>query len=107
MYARGPAPDLLPSFCDVIASQKFSVRHALECKTQQEAKGGRLIISLHHIEIGDELSDLASEALSSSVCDEPKIHNCRNSEVKSDEKNKENSVKRLFWYSRKKIRRTQ
>ena len=44
-------------------------------------------------EIRDELSDLASKALSpAAVRDEPKIHTCRNSEVKSDEENKENSV---------------
>jgi hypothetical protein len=86
-YARGP-PDL-PSTCDG-CNQKFSVRHALECK-----KGG-LVISRHN-EIRDELSDLASKALSpSAVRDEPKIHTCRNSDVKSDEDNKENSVKRLF-----------
>ena len=43
------------------------------------------------------MSDLASKALSpSAVRDEPKIHTCRNSDVKSDEDNKENSVKRLF-----------
>jgi hypothetical protein len=43
------------------------------------------------------LSDLASKALSpSAIRDEPKIHSCRSPEVKSDEENKENSVKRLF-----------
>jgi hypothetical protein len=68
----------------------FSVPHALECK-----KGG-LVISRHN-EIRDELSDLASKALSPSpVRDEPKIHTCRSPEVKSDEENEENSVKRLF-----------
>jgi hypothetical protein len=68
----------------------FSVPHALECK-----KGG-LVIS-HHNEIRDELSDLASKAFSpSAVRDEPKIHTCRSPEVKSDEENEENSVKRLF-----------
>jgi hypothetical protein len=53
-----------------------------------------LVISRHN-EIRDELSDLASKALSpSAVCDEPKIHTCRSREVKSDEENKENSGKR-------------
>ena len=86
-YARCP-PDL-PSHCNGCL-QKFSVRHALECKT------GGLVISRHN-EIRDELSDLASKALSpSSVRDEPKIHNGRTLEGKSDEENKENPVKRLF-----------
>jgi hypothetical protein len=88
-YARGGPPDL-PSTCDGGCNQKFSVRHALESK-----KGG-LVISRHN-EIRDELSDLASKALSpSAVRDEPKIKTCRNSDVKSDEDDKENSVKRLF-----------
>jgi hypothetical protein len=66
------------------------MRRAPECK-----KGG-LTISRHN-ETRDELSDLASKALSpSAVRDEPKTHACRNPEVKSDEENKENSVKRLF-----------
>jgi hypothetical protein len=57
-YARSP-PDL-PSQCDGCL-QKFSIRHALECKT------GGLVI-----EIQDELSDLASKALSpSAVRNEP------------------------------------
>jgi hypothetical protein len=47
-HARGP-PDL-PPFCDG-CNQKFSMRHALECK-----KGG-LVISRHD-EIRDELRDL-------------------------------------------------
>ena len=86
-HARTP-PGLQPS-CDG-CNQKFSVRHALECK-----KGGLVI--LRHNEIRDELNDLASKAFSpSAVRDEPKIQNCRNSEVKSDEDIKENSVKRLF-----------
>jgi hypothetical protein len=39
----------------------------------------------------------ASKDLSpSAVCDEPNIHTCHNSEVKSDAENKENSVKLLF-----------
>jgi hypothetical protein len=53
-YARCP-PDL-PIQCGG-CQQKFSVRHALECK-----RGG-LVISRHN-EIRDELSDLASKALS-------------------------------------------
>jgi hypothetical protein len=52
-YAGGPL-DLLPPFCDG-CNQKFSVRHALECK-----KGG-LVISRHN-EIRDDLSDLALKA---------------------------------------------
>jgi hypothetical protein len=67
-YSRSPAD--LPSHCDV-CGQKFTVRHALECK-----KGG-LVISGHN-EIRDELSDLASKAIiPSAVCDEPLIHNSR------------------------------
>jgi hypothetical protein len=86
-HARGP-PDLPPS-CDG-CNQKFSIRHALECK-----KGG-LVISRHN-EIRDELSDLASEALTpSAVRDEPKIHACRNPEEKSDKENQADSVKCLF-----------
>jgi hypothetical protein len=56
-YARTPA-DLLTR-CDE-CDQKFSVRHALECK-----KGG-LVISRHN-EIQDELVDLASKALTPSA----------------------------------------
>jgi hypothetical protein len=86
-HARNP-PDP-PPFCDG-CNKKFSAGHALECK-----KGG-LVISRHN-EIRDELSDLASKALSrSAVRVEPKIHTCRSPEVKSDEENKENSAKRLF-----------
>jgi hypothetical protein len=71
-------------------NQKFSIRHALECKK------GRPVIS-HHDEIRDELSDLASKALApSAVRDEPKIYTCRNSEEKSEKENQANSVKRLF-----------
>ncbi len=53
-YARCP-PDL-PIQCGG-CQQNFSVRHALECK-----RGG-LVISRHN-EIQDELSNLASKALS-------------------------------------------
>jgi hypothetical protein len=53
-YARCP-PDL-PIQCDG-CQQKYSVRHALECK-----RGG-LVVSQHN-EIRDELSDLASKAFS-------------------------------------------
>jgi hypothetical protein len=64
-YARTPAD--LPTHCDG-CDQKFSVRHALECK-----KGG-LVISCHN-EIRDEPVDLASKALTpSAVRDEPRIH---------------------------------
>jgi hypothetical protein len=67
-YARTPAD--LPTHCDG-CDQKFSVRHALECK-----KGG-LVISRHN-EIRDELVDLASKALTpSAVRDEPRIHTSR------------------------------
>jgi hypothetical protein len=86
-YARTP-PGLQPS-CDG-CNQKFSVRHALQCP-----KGG-LVISRHD-EIRDELIDLASKTFSpSAVRDEPKIQKSRNPEVKSDEENKDNSMKRLF-----------
>jgi hypothetical protein len=55
------------------------------------------VLSSHDNEIRDELSDLASKAFSpSTVCHEPKIHTCRSQEVKSDEENEENAVKRLF-----------
>jgi hypothetical protein len=81
--------EALPPFCDG-CNQKFSTRHALECK-----KGG-LVISRHN-EIRDELSDLASKALSpSAVREEPKIHACRYPEEKSGKENQANSVKRLF-----------
>jgi hypothetical protein len=70
-YARTPAD--LPTHCDG-CDQKFSVRHALECK-----KGG-LVISRHN-EIRDELVDLASKALTpSAVRDEPRIHTSRPAE---------------------------
>ena len=86
-YARTPGG--LQSSCDG-CNQQFSVRHALECK-----KGG-LVISRHN-EIRDELIDIASKAYSpSAVRDEPKIQNSRNSEEKSDEENKDKSVKRLL-----------
>jgi hypothetical protein len=72
-HARGPSH--LPPFCDS-CNQKFSVCHALWCN-----RGG-LIISRHN-EIRDELSDLASKALSpSALRKEPKIHACRSPEVK-------------------------
>jgi hypothetical protein len=90
---RGP-PDL-PPFCDG-CNQKCSVCHALECK-----KDG-LVISRHNEIRRDKLSNLASKALSpSAVRDEPKIQtSCRSPEVKSDEENKKNSVKRLFCNNR-------
>jgi hypothetical protein len=87
------SPPDLPSSCDR-CNQKSSVRHALECK-----KGG--FINSRHNKIRDELSDPASKALfPSAVRDEPKIHTCRNSEVKLDKENKENSEKRLFHNNR-------
>jgi hypothetical protein len=90
-YARCP-PDL-PSHCNGCL-QKFSVCHALKCKT------GGLVISRHN-EIRDELSDLAAKALSpSSVSDEPKIHNGRTLEGKIAGDVKENPIKRLFCNSK-------
>ena len=48
--------------------QAFSVQHAMTCK-----KGGLVII--RHNEIGDELADIASKALTpSAVRDEPSIY---------------------------------
>jgi hypothetical protein len=71
--------------------QKFSVRHALECK-----RGG-LVISRHN-EMRDELTDLAAKAfVSSVVCDEPRIHTSRAAEPKSTpEKQEIPAAKRLF-----------
>jgi hypothetical protein len=86
-HLRGHAGVLLTChhFVNGCCSQKFSVRHALECKQ------GDLVISCHN-EIRGELSDLALN------CNEPKIHTCCTpEEVKSDEENKKNSaVKHLF-----------
>ena len=54
--------------------KKFSIRHALECKT-----GG--LINTRHNEVRDELGALSSQALTpSSVRDEPKIHLSRGNE---------------------------
>ncbi len=91
-YARCP-PDL-PIQCDG-CQQKFSVRHALECK-----RGG-LVISRHN-EIRDELSDLASKAFfPSAVRDEPRIHTSRAAEPRSSpEKPESPAVKRLFQNNR-------
>jgi hypothetical protein len=91
-YARCP-PDL-PIQCDG-CQQKFSVRHALECK-----RGG-LVISRHN-EIRDELSDLASKAFfPSAVRDEPRIHTSRASETRSSPgKPASPAVKRLFQNNR-------
>jgi hypothetical protein len=86
-YARCP-PDL-PSHCDGCL-QKFSVWHALECKT------GGLVIFRHN-EIRDELSDLATKALSpSAVRDEPLIHHSHSSKSESVGVTKDNPVQRLF-----------
>ena len=75
--------------------QKFSVRHALECK-----RGG-LVISRHN-EIRDELSDLASKAFfPSAVRDEPTIHTIRAAEPRSSPgKPAGPAVKRLFQNNR-------
>ena len=80
----------LQSSCDG-CNQQLSVRRAL-----LERKKGSLVISRHN-EIRDKLIDLASKTCSLfAVCDEPKIQNTGNSEVKADEENKENSRKHLF-----------
>ncbi len=74
-YARSPGD--LPSQCDG-CGQAFSVQHAMTCK-----KGGLVII--RHNEIGDELADIASKALTpSAVRDEPTIypHGCASENVK-------------------------
>jgi hypothetical protein len=91
-YTRCP-PDL-PIQCDG-CQQKFSVRHALECK-----RGG-LVISRHN-KIRDELSDLASKAFfPSAVRDEPIIHTSRASEPRSSPgKPASPAVKRLFQNNR-------
>jgi hypothetical protein len=86
-YTRCP-PDLPPQ-CDGCL-QKFSIVHALECKT------GGLVISSHN-EIRDELSDLASKALSpSSVRNKPKIHNSHILELKGVDESKDDPVKCVF-----------
>ena len=86
-YARSP-PDL-PSHCDGCL-QKFSVRHALECKT------GGLVICRHN-EIRDELIDLASKAFcNSAVRDEPFIHSGRNSAKQLVDEKISNSVLNKF-----------
>jgi hypothetical protein len=78
--------------------QKFSIRHALECKT------GGLLISRHN-KIRDELSDLASKALSpSAVRNEPTIHNSHTSGGQSVKENKDHPVKHLFLNSLKEDR---
>jgi hypothetical protein len=61
-YARSPGD--LPSHCDG-CGQTFSVQNAMTCKN-----GGLVII--RHNEIGDELADIATKALTpSAVRDEP------------------------------------
>jgi hypothetical protein len=90
----GPCPPDLPIQCDG-CQQKFSVRHALECK-----RGG-LVISRHN-EIRDKLSDLASKAFfSSTVRDEPRIHTSHAAEPRSNHgKPVSPVVKRLFQNNR-------
>jgi hypothetical protein len=67
-YARQPGD--LPSRCDG-CNQKFSVAHAMQCKT-----GGLVIV--RHDEIRDELCDIAMKAFTpSAVRDEPKIYPSR------------------------------
>jgi hypothetical protein len=87
-YAHCP-PDLPIQYNG--SQQKFTIRHALECK-----RGG-LVISRHN-EIQDELSDLASRAyLPSAVRDGPRIHTSRAAELRSSPGKPESpSVKRLF-----------
>jgi hypothetical protein len=81
------SPGDLQSHCDGCGA-KFSVRHGLECK-----KGG-LVISRHN-EIRDELSYLASKALTPSAArDEPKIHFSRPAEKKSAQDQQAPSVTR-------------
>jgi hypothetical protein len=91
-HARCP-PDL-PIQCDG-CQQKFSVRHALECK-----RGG-LVISRHN-EIQDKLSDLASKAFfPSAVRDKPRIHTSHTVELRSSPGKPESpAVKRLFQNNR-------
>jgi hypothetical protein len=85
-YARCP-PDL-PIQCTGY-QQKFSVRHALECKP------GGLVISRHN-EIRDELSDLASKAFSP-----PQFHTSHAAEPRSSPgKPASPAVKRLFQNNR-------
>jgi hypothetical protein len=80
-------------------SRRLKLAQQLELQNLQivECKKGSLVISRHN-ETRDEVSDLASKALSPSAVrrDEPKIHTCCIPEVKSDEENKENSAERLF-----------
>ena len=74
-------------------NKNFSVgTNAQECK--------KAVLSCHNV-IRDELSDLASKALSSVAVrdDKPKIRTFCNSEVKSNQEKKENSVNHLFCYN--------
>jgi hypothetical protein len=83
-------PPVLPPLCDG-RRQKFSLWHALECKT------GRLVVFSHN-EIRDELSDLATKAfpLPRFVRNQPSIHHCCNLESKKAEATDDNPVQRLF-----------
>ncbi len=96
LKARPPTagPHHLPIQCNG-CQQKFSVRHALECK-----RGG-LVISRHN-EIRDELSDLASKAFfPSAVRDEPRIQTSRAAESDTSPGKPESpAVKRLFQNNR-------
>ena len=66
--------------------------------TNLSAKRGRSRKWCDTSKIRDELSDLASKALSpSAVRDELRIHSCRNSEVKADEDEKKNPVSNIFF----------
>jgi hypothetical protein len=58
-YAR-TVGDLSTHYNAMAATQKFSIHHALECKV------GGLII-MRHNEVNDELSDLASKAMTPSA----------------------------------------
>jgi hypothetical protein len=88
-------PPDLPIQCDGY-QQKFNIHHVLECKR------GSLLISRHN-EIQDKLGHLASSkaSFSSTVRDEPKIHNSYAGELKSiPEKQESPAVKGLFQNNR-------
>jgi len=90
-YARTPGD--LPKSCDG-CGQKFSIRHALECK-----KGGLVIC--RHNEVRDELSDLAVKAfIPSAVRDEPRIHIGRPAEESKEQTETNPAVTRNFLKNR-------
>jgi hypothetical protein len=86
-YSRYPSD--LPQLCDG-CGRKFSVRHALQCKT------GGLVIARHD-EIKHELNDLASRALiPSAVRDEPLINTSRPAVQMPEPDQSNHSVHRNF-----------